>query len=276
MLFEFSVSNFRSISARQTLSLVAGPDSTHRDTHTAHPPAGDVRLLRSAVLYGPNAAGKSNLIKALQALQWLVQNSSSAVQEGQRLPVVPFWLTTASRSEPTRFGIMFAVEGTRFDYGVELTADRVTKEWLVAYPTGRPQRWFERESVDPEGRTQWWFGPHFQGDRKQRDVWRKSTRTNALFLSTAVQLNSGQLRPVFDWIVHKLIVLAPGIDVNPLLSLEMLRQKASRERLMGFLHAAGIAVDRLELREEEGPAPVAALAAPGVHLPPLQASLTVQ
>jgi hypothetical protein len=179
-------------------------------------------------------------------------------------------LSTASRSEPTAFEIMFAIGGTRFHYGVELTTERVTKEWLVAYPMGRPQRWFEREFRREDGSTTWWFGPNFKGERKQRQVWQNSTRSNALFLSAAVQLNNEQLRPVFDWIVHKLIVLAPGIDFNPFLSLEMLKQDETRQRLMHFISAAGVEIDRLELREEEGLASVVPLVAnvPGLVIPP--------
>ena len=275
MLFEFSVGNFRSIGARQSLSLVASTDTTHVDGNTMSAGSKDLRLLRSAVIYGPNAAGKSNLLKGLQALQWLVQNSSSGLQEGQRLPVAPFMLATSSRSEPTAFEIMFAVDGTRFHYSVELTAERVTKEWLVAYPMGRPQRWFERAFKREDGSTAWWFGPNFKGERKQREVWQNSTRANALFLSAAVQLNNEQLRPLFDWIAHKLIVLAPGIDFNPFLSLEMLKHEETRRQLMQFMAAAGIDIDRLELREEEGLAPLASLVAtvPGLVMTP-QAAMT--
>lgn len=270
MLFEFSVTNFRSISARQSLSLVASADSTHVQGNTMTTESRGLRLLRSAVIYGPNAAGKSNVLKGLQALQWLVQNSSSALQEGQRLPVASFMLSAASRTEPTGFEIMFAVGGTRFHYGIELTAERVTREWLVAYPMGRPQRWFERAFKPEDGSTDWWFGPNFKAERKQRQVWQNSTRANALFLSAAVQLNNEQLRPVFDWIVHKLIVLAPGIDFNPFLSLEMLKHEDTRHRLMQFISAAGVEIDRLELREEEGIASVLPLFpnVPGLGIPP--------
>src|SRR4051812_48786376 len=67
MLVEFRVKNFRSLRDEQTLSLVASKDKAMQDTHTvtsglkAAP-----NLLKSAVIYGANASGKSNLIKALQ------------------------------------------------------------------------------------------------------------------------------------------------------------------------------------------------------------------
>jgi AAA15 family ATPase/GTPase len=252
MLIEFSVTNFRSVRSRQTLSLVASADVAHQKSNTAATDSKDMRLLRSAVVYGPNAAGKSNLLRALETLRQLVQNSSTATQEGQRLPLTPFLLADQSREEPSSFEVVFEIDGTRFEYCVEASAERITKEWMVAYPLGRPQRWFEREYKAEKSAADWWFGPHFKGERKQRQVWQNSTRSNALFLSTAVQLNNEQLRPVFDWIVHKLIVLVPGVQLNPFLSLEMLRQDESRLRVMRFMQAAGIDIDRLELREEEG------------------------
>jgi len=252
MLIEFSVANFRSIQSRQTLSLVASADSAQmtRNTATMKTSSTEFRLLRSAVIYGPNASGKSNLLLALETLRQLVLTSTTGIQEGQRLPLTPFLLGHTSEA-PCEFEIVFGLDGTRYHYCLEAWPERIYKEWLVAYPHGRPQRWFEREYKPETHRYDWWFGPHFKGERKQRQVWQNSTRTNALFLSTAVQLNNEQLRPLFDWLAHGLIVLAPGIAFNPFLSIDMLRDDAPRSRLMRFMQAADIGIDRLELREEE-------------------------
>jgi AAA15 family ATPase/GTPase len=72
-------------------------------------------VLRSAVIYGPNAAGKSNLLRALQTLQLLVVSSAVATQEGQVLPVSPFLLEKTSADRPCEFGIVFvADDATRY------------------------------------------------------------------------------------------------------------------------------------------------------------------
>ncbi len=81
--------NFRSIEKRQTLSLAASSDSQLLRENVISGVAGDLRLLRSAVIYGPNAAGRSNLVRALKTLQELVQNSAMGIQEGQHIPVTP-------------------------------------------------------------------------------------------------------------------------------------------------------------------------------------------
>ncbi|MHB1267795.1 MAG: AAA family ATPase [Acidithiobacillus ferriphilus] len=251
MLIEFSVANFRSIEARQTLSMVASADAAHLQHNVSPVQEKNLRLLRSAAIYGPNAAGKSNLLRAVETLRQMVW-ASAAGQEGQRLPVVPFLLSKESTGEPSAFEILFmADDGVRYHYACEVSPERVYKEWLVAYPHGRPQRWFEREYVPQTQSYDWWFGPNFKGERKEREVWQNFTRSNALFLSTAIQFNNAQLRPTFTWITQRLIVLLPGVGVNfnPALSLELLQKE--KNRVMHFMHAADIGIDRLDLQEED-------------------------
>jgi uncharacterized protein len=252
MLIEFSVTNFRSIRARQTLSMVASRDSEHLERNVISGTEKDLRLLRSVVVYGPNASGKSNLLRALETMRLLVQNSATSFQEGQRLPVTPFLFSEAFAEKPTEFEVIFiADDGVRYQYACVVTADRVLKEWLVAYPLGRAQRWFEREYSSETRSQRWWFGPNFKAERAERKIWQDFTRDNALFLSTAIQLNNAQLRAAFSWITQKLIVLVPGVGLNPLLSLELLRQDGGQEKIMRFMRAADVGIDRLELQEED-------------------------
>lgn len=252
MLIEFSVSNFRLILSRQTLCMAASPDVAHRQRNVSPGENKDLRLLRSAVIYGPNTAGKSNLLRAVDTLRQLVQNSATSFQEGQRIPVMPFLFSKMPSEQPTEFEIIFiADDEVRYHYCCEASTERVFKEWLVAYPLGRAQRWFERE-YDIATKTQrWWFGPNFNAERAERKVWQEFTRDNALFLSTAIQLNNAQLRPIFNWITRKLIVLVPGINLNPFLSLNLLREDGGQEQIMRFMRAADINIDRMELLEED-------------------------
>ena len=252
MLIELSVANYRSIRDRQTLSLAAGSGTEMRDPNVADAP-GDLALLRVAAIFGPNASGKSTLFKALGTLQQLVQWSAMAFQQGQPLPVVPFRLEAATEEQPTEFEIHFiAGDGVRYQYGLAATARQVHEEWLIAYPHGRAQRWFERNRASKED-VAWKFGPNFLGSAAQRKVWQESTRDNALFLSAAVQLNNEQLRPAFQWLTQELIVVAPGSTMNPFLSFDLLRTEAGARRIMGLLHAADIDIDHLEFKEEDAP-----------------------
>jgi uncharacterized protein len=264
MLIEFSVANFRSVLSRQTLSLVANTTDNHLARNVANVGPDVDGALRSAVVYGPNAAGKSNLLRALQTLQLLVVNSAVAGQEGQSLPVTPFLLDKASADQPSEFSIVFvADDATRYEYFCALTSQRVEKEWLVAYPKGRSQRWFEREYQRKTQSYDWWFGPNFKGDRAEKKVWQEFTRSNALFFSTAIQLNNEQLKPAFNWIAQSLIVLPAGANLNPFLSLELLRQPEGSKEFIEFMRAADLGIDRIEVREEEPSVPGAG---PGLTL----------
>ena len=179
MLIEFSVTNFRSILARQTLSMVASPDKAHLLRNVSATVDKDLQVLRSAVIYGANAAGKSNLLRALETMRQLVQNSATSVQVDQRLSVTPFLFSKEASGKPSEFEIIFiADDGTRYHYCCVASAERVVKEWLVAYPQGRAQRWFEREYVAEGAEYRWWFGPNFKAERAERKVWQEIGRAH--------------------------------------------------------------------------------------------------
>lgn len=244
MLIEFSVSNFRSIRARQTLSLVAGTGDELRTANVLEPNApATPDLLRSAVVYGPNAAGKSNLILALQFIQSLVVNSAQRGQQGDKIPVTPFLMDDGDAADmPSEFELVFVEQGVRYQYGVTLAQQRVETEWLIAYPKGSPQTWFERDASSEDG---WKFGTNFKGQRK---LWQESTRDNALFLSTAIQLKSEQLLPVFNWFRERLRVIAPYTGIRPTFSLrECERDGAVRNQIIDFLRSADLGIDGINV-----------------------------
>src|SRR2546422_767062 len=135
MLIEFRAANYRSINESQTLSLVAGPGKERLKENTFESGLqGFPRLLRSAAIYGANAAGKTNLLRALQYMQSLVINSAT-LQEGARIVHSPFKLSKTVGEKPSEFEAVFADEkGVRYEYGFSVDVERFHKEWLIAYP----------------------------------------------------------------------------------------------------------------------------------------------
>jgi hypothetical protein len=240
MLLEFRVRNFRSLRDEQVLSLVAAKDKSLAATNTVQSGIKAAPLLvRSAVIYGANASGKSNVIKALQYMRGVVAESASVIQPGQTFGVQPFRLDTTSGGLATAFEVTFILDGVRYQYGFELTTERVTSEHLLVYKAFKPQQWFER-TYDPQtGRDRYDFGPGLAG---QKSVWEKATRPNSLFLSMAVQLNSEQLRPVYDWFINKLAIFNEIAPLNPQFSVDMLRQPDGKKAICNFLTAADISI----------------------------------
>lgn len=239
MLVELNVTNFRSLRDTQTFSMIKGKGDELADANSFELPANQrLQLLRSAAIYGPNAGGKSNFLQALRAMRRVVLESAVGLQRGDRLPVTPFKLSAATRQAPSEFEVSFIVAGVRYQYGFSATAERIHEEWLLAYPKGRPQRWFGRVWDAENSRYAWELGNNLSGEKQ---VWQKSTRDNALFLSTAVQLNSEQLQPIFDWFKTKLRLANVG-GWSPAFSASLCEQ-AAKTKVMDFLHAADIHID---------------------------------
>jgi len=245
MLVEFRVKNFRSLRDEQALSLVASKDKSLQDTHTlstglkAAP-----SLLRSAVVYGANAGGKSNLIKAIQYMRSVVLESATIIQPGQTFAVQPFRLDNRSASQPTEFEVTFILDDVRYQYGFAMTPQRIVSEHLLVYKAFKPQRWFERNFDAKSGQDVYEFGPGLKG---AKSLWEGATRPNALFLSMAVQLNSDALRPVFDWFSTGLVIFNEQAQLSPQTSIQMLKQAEGRKQICEFLTAADISIADIEV-----------------------------
>lgn len=245
MLVEFRVTNFRSLRDEQVLSLVASKDKTLQDTHTLETGVNAVpKLLRSAVIYGANASGKSNLVKALQYMRGVVIESASMIQPGQTYAVQPFRLDSESANQPTEFEATFLLDGVRYQYGFAMTPERIVREHLMVYKAFKPQRWFERRYDAEAGKDVYDFGPGLKGPK---NLWEGATRPNALFLSMAVQLNSEALRPVFDWFSGKLVVFNEQAQLNPQIAIQRLKEPEGRKEICSFLSSADISIADIDV-----------------------------
>lgn len=250
MLLEFRVRNFRSIRDEQILSLVASSDKELADTHLA--PTGLKSLpsaVRTAVVYGPNASGKSTLLFALDYMRAVVAESATVIQPGQTFNVQPFKLEAAFATEPTEFEITFLLGGVRHQYSFAMTAERIVRESLLVYRTAKPQQWFDRQLRDDGDSCDYEFSTHLTGSRK---LWQESTRPNALFLSTAAQLNSELLSPIFRWIVESIVYLPAGAIVHHDFTTAKLATAEGRAAIRDFLSAADISIADVQAVPRKG------------------------
>ncbi len=201
MLIEFRVKNFRSYRDEQVFSMVASSSisgKTLPENMTKTAVFSNHRLLRSAVIYGPNASGKSNLMEAFGFVRIFVKNSYKREPDSE-IPLQPFLLNEVNPNQPAEFEITFVQDGVRYQYGFSADQTRVHDEWLFAYPHGAPQKWFERRITEDLSDYTWYFGPSLKGE-KQRLA---SLSQNALFLSVAATFNHKQLTPVYRWFSQK-------------------------------------------------------------------------
>ena len=249
MLIEFSVTNYRSFLTTQSLTLAANTATELKEENSFVSPVSNLpRLLHSSVVYGPNAAGKSNLIHAIAFMKRFVLSSAKESQEGEKIDVTPFVFNRQSSRNSSEFEVLFMQDGIRFQYGFAVNSKKVTGEWLFAYPEGRAQKWFERNYDTEAQKDIWYFGPKFIGHRK---VWQEATRSNALFLSTAIQLNNEQLKPVFNWFDHKLRVIGQWENLHPGFSVGECEDEEKKKKILKFMNAADLSITDIFLEKKE-------------------------
>ena len=192
MLIEFTVGNFRSFKEPVTLSMVAAklkardPLVNENNTVVIND---KLTLLTSAAIYGANASGKSNLIKALAFMHTYVLNSSKGMQADEEIGVTSFLLNTENKKLPSFFEIVFLINNITYRYGFEVDNERVKTEWLFYAPRKGEVRLFVRDENEIL------ISREFKGDKATK----KLTRPNALFLSVAAQFNSETAIDVLGW-----------------------------------------------------------------------------
>ena len=243
MLIEFRVKNFHSIQDEQVFSLVASSQKQHK-SNTFQIKNENLTLLKSVAIYGANAAGKSNLIKAFMTIKKIV-TKSAIVQRDEKLPVLPF-LLGQNENEPTEFKISFITQGVRYVYDFSATNDRIFKEQLFVYPNDRVQRLFLR-TYNKKTNEYTYEYRNLIGEKK---LWEKSTRENVLFLSTAIQLNSQQLKPVFDWFTHLNISRNFGEFGNSL-DITIDSFKKQPKEIIDYLKTVDLDIENLQINERE-------------------------
>ena len=191
MLLRFAVSNFRSIRDEQELSLVASQAIKDDPGPLIETPAlRKDKALPAALFYGANASGKSNVMKALRFMQRMVLDSHTDLKPGAALGRTPFRLAPGWPEKESRFDLIFAHEGVRFQYGFAAFDDRIGSEWLYSWPSGPRRELFVRKGQEFS------FGRFLKGDNQ---VIARNTKANSLFVSAAAQNNHEQLGFIYKF-----------------------------------------------------------------------------
>lgn len=166
MIVDFTISNFRSIKNEQTFSLRAENGGEHLLENISHPSGDRLGVLKTAGIYGANASGKSNILLAIRALQYIV-GASGGWKDGEQIKCYePFQLSGETKKQPVRFEIEFITpDDTRYIYTIGFTRDCIVEERLVFYPSSKPAVLFERDENDTWESIK--FGSLYSGGKKK-------------------------------------------------------------------------------------------------------------
>lgn len=252
MLLNFTVSNFRSIRDEVTLSMNGGRYRESEDgcraikTGFAQFPC----ALRAAAIYGANAAGKSSIVKALEFLQRIVVGSARD-ESGNYLATLPVCRNLgADENKQALFEVNFIEDQIQYTYGVAATPEQICEEWLHSKTkSGRTREIFSRTFEN--GAYEWHFSSQFKS-RRMVSTWEKATRENALFLSTAIQLNSEELRPVHDWLTLRLRIVSHSNFLATLVtSRQFLEKEHERSEMLSLVQLADPTVIDVSVEAKE-------------------------
>ena len=192
MIIEFKVENFLSFKDLTTLSMVKAKSfKEHNDTHTISIDD-KLSLLKSAIIYGNNASGKSNLLKAMEFMKWTVLNSfrEALVNDtDKKFPLEKFALNAKTETESTFFEVSFFNNDTKYRYGFEINQDKVVAEWLY-HTTTKEVYLFKRELQKIEINK----SAFKEGLGKENDV-----KENVLFLSVLATFGKEVSSNIIQW-----------------------------------------------------------------------------
>lgn len=207
MIVEFSVENFRSIKEMQTLNMTAANIvSKYKEVDESNliEVSNKLSLLKSKAIYGANASGKSNIIKALSAFVSIVERS---VKDETILnqEIKAFVLSTESEKEPTFFQLSFLLNGILYRYGFEATHQEVISEWLFGTPGKKEVPFFTREKNEINVNVN-----QFKEGNKVIDLYSQTendiARGNSLFLTSVRSIIGGLAKEIVEFISDIIIV----------------------------------------------------------------------
>ncbi len=216
MLLEFACKNHKSIRKEILFSAIAGKDTTHIERTAEYDTE---RVLKTAVIYGANGSGKSNFIKAINYVVFLVKTSLDR-QIGEGIPQVPHKLE--GPDSDSEYKLQFLIDGVRYAYGFTVRKFLIKDEYLYYFPDKDPVMIFERNT---ETFTE---GDRFQG---KFSVCKDVLKPNRLMLSCAANFsNVPEVEAVFrffdedivlykldnqdNWMKYTLHTLSENLDIK--------------------------------------------------------------
>jgi uncharacterized protein len=253
MLVEFSVKNYLSFNESMTFSMVGSKpvkelegDENQNENNIFYDPSKKNKMLHSAVIYGANGSGKSNLFNAMDFVRTFVLTSANDSQATDEINVLNFLFNEENSVIPSSFEIVFYIEQTMYRYGFEVDKGKVHSEWLFRLlnePSAKETQLFTREfqSISPNARS-------FKEGKNIED----KTRPNALFLSVAAQFNGEISKSILNWFKYNFNIIS-GLEnttINYTVS-KYKKDEVFKKKLIEFFKLTNIGIQDIIVEEED-------------------------
>lgn len=246
MLLEFVFSNRKSIKDSVVFSTVASSDDTNEE-YICH--VDNYRVLKSAVIYGANGSGKSNVINALGFLQMLVLKSINNMQ-GTGLEQSPHKLN--GPAVDSSFQIQFLKDNTRYVYGLVLNKYLVSEEYLYYFPNNRKTKIFERKDNDILPGTKF---------KSKFNTCKDVLRPNRLLLSCAASFSSVDVvDTAYRFFKEDIVFYRPISRIDNSWMKYSLRElsenKALKKSVLELMRGLDIDIKDIQVKIEKGANPI--------------------
>jgi hypothetical protein len=245
MILEFSVSNYRSFKEKQTLSFEPTSDTTNEEYY-CHQLTPKIKLLKFAILYGSNASGKTNILRALSFLRHIAIKPREMEDE---TGFEPFAFDEETTKKPGEFEIFFFHNKIKHHYLVKLSRFQIKEEILEYYPSGQPVEVYHRNLGNIK------FGTHktVKLEKKFKDALETNT-VNSMTLLSALQvtnIKSEVLYNVFDWFKKQMLPIIRHNTRLDIWTMNKIEENINCKNLIvDLLQNADFNINDLEIKEQ--------------------------
>lgn len=248
MIKEFSFGNFRSFKDIQSLNMTASKINEHTENNIIRIKNNQL-LLKSKAIYGANASGKSNIVKALISFIKIIKTS---VKDENVLSFIDsFKLSTETEHEPTFFQLIFENENVQYRYGFEVTNKVVKSEWLFGVPNEREVTFFIREGnkINEVSEKHYEEGYKLKSFFTENEGENEVFRSNSLFLGSVASMNGKFSKQLLNSMSS--ITVLSGLADKQLFNITgtQLKSDESKNRIVDFLKIADLGINSLDLIE---------------------------
>ena len=209
MIIEFSIENFLSFKNKVTFSMLA---NSNKGLENNYVKVNNKNILKTAVIYGANASGKTNLFKVLMLIVFMLRKSNE-FDINTKLPIIPFKFNN-NKNKPSKFEIKFVIENIRYVYGFEADINNIYEEYLYYYPNNRETKIFDRTKINSYSFSQ-------KDEKKLNDISLKNA-SNKFFIATASNWNYEKTKIPFMFLTK---------NINTFNNLNELRELSFKEYL---------------------------------------------
>lgn len=246
MLLRFSVENYLSFKNTAALDFNAAPIKEYKDNIFYLPFSGNLAVLKSIGIFGHNASGKTNLIKAISFMKDLVLNSSRESIASKQIPLDPFLLSPDTETKPSTFEIVILLDNIKYRYGFSVNSKSIESEWLFATEKRKEENLFVRAKQN------FLFEKKFKTTLKGKfELVYEMTKSNTLFLSVLAQFNYRLCLDISNWFSK--MIIAHDIDHLDLIDFtaKLMSIGDYRKLINDVIKKADLGIDSVEERLKE-------------------------